>query len=75
MITVTNVCFAEAIKLGHGNGDRLGNHDGLGHISLSNTLVLIAKSLYEPRMLKTSSLSHTRGSIVINHQKEGDGSI
>ena len=26
MITVTNVCFAEAIKLGHGNGDRLGNH-------------------------------------------------
>ena len=28
MITVTNVCFAEAIKLGHGNGDRLGNHGG-----------------------------------------------
>ena len=26
MITVTNVCFAETIKLGHGNGDRLGNH-------------------------------------------------
>ena len=25
MITVTNVCFVEAIKLGHGNGDRLGN--------------------------------------------------
>ena len=23
---MTNVCFAEAIKLGHGNGDRLGNH-------------------------------------------------
>ena len=22
---MTNVCFAEAIKLGHGNGDRLGN--------------------------------------------------
>ena len=21
---MTNVCFAEAIKLGHGNGDRLG---------------------------------------------------
>ena len=28
MITVTNVCFAEAIKLGHGNGDRLGYHGG-----------------------------------------------
>ena len=22
---MTNVCFAEATKLGHGNGDRLGN--------------------------------------------------
>ena len=22
---MTNVCFAEAIKLGHGNGDQLGN--------------------------------------------------
>ena len=28
MITVTNVCFAEAIKLDLGNGDRLGNHGG-----------------------------------------------
>ena len=28
MITVTNVCFAEAIKLGHGKRDRLGNHGG-----------------------------------------------
>ena len=28
MITVTNVCFAEVIKFGHGNGDRLGNHGG-----------------------------------------------
>ena len=26
MITVTNVYFAETIELGHGNGDRLGNH-------------------------------------------------
>ena len=26
MITVINVCFTEAIKLGHGNGDRLGNN-------------------------------------------------
>ena len=25
---MTNVCFAEAIKLGHGNGDRLGNQRG-----------------------------------------------
>ena len=23
---MTNVCFAEAIKLSHGNRDRLGNH-------------------------------------------------
>ena len=28
MITMTNVYFAEAIKLGHGNGDRLGYHGG-----------------------------------------------
>ena len=28
MITVTNMCFAEVIKLGHGNGDRLGYHGG-----------------------------------------------
>ena len=25
---MTNVCFAETSKLGHGNGDRLGNHGG-----------------------------------------------
>ena len=25
---MTNVCFVEAIKLGHGNGDRLGYHGG-----------------------------------------------
>ena len=25
---MTNVCFAETIKLDHGNGDRLGNHSG-----------------------------------------------
>ena len=25
---MTNVCFVEAIKLGHGNGDRLGNRGG-----------------------------------------------
>ena len=25
---MTNVCFAEAIKLGHSNGDRLGNQGG-----------------------------------------------
>ena len=28
MIIMINVCFAEAIKLGHGNGDRLGYHGG-----------------------------------------------
>ena len=26
--TMTNVCFAKAIKLGHDNGDRLGYHGG-----------------------------------------------
>jgi len=25
---MTNVCFAEAIKLGRGNGDQLGNYGG-----------------------------------------------
>ena len=25
---MTNMCFAETIKLGHGNGDRLGNQGG-----------------------------------------------
>ena len=28
MITVTNVCFVEAIQLGHGNGDQLGYRGG-----------------------------------------------
>ena len=27
---MTNMCFVEAIKLGHGNRDRLGNHGGHG---------------------------------------------
>ena len=45
------------------------HYDSLGHISLLNTFVLIDKSLYDPSMLKTSSLSHTQGGIVINHQK------
>ena len=48
---------------------------GLGHISLPNSFVLIDKSIYDPSMLKTSSLSHTRGGIVINHQKEDIESI
>ena len=48
------------------------HHVGLVHISLTNTFVLIDKSLYDPSMLKTSTLSYTRGSIVINHQKGGD---
>ena len=64
---MTNVCFAESIKLGQGNRDQLGYHDGLGHISLPSTFVLITKSLYEPSMLKTSTLSYTRGGIIINH--------
>ena len=42
---------------------------GLGHISLPNSFVLIVKSLYDPSMLKTLTLLHTRGSIIINHQK------
>ena len=45
------------------------HHVGLGHISMSNSFALIVKSLYEPSMLKTSSLTHTWGCIVINHQK------
>ena len=48
------------------------HHVGLGHISLPNSFVLIVKSLYEPSMLKTSSLLQTRGCIVINYQKGGD---
>ena len=28
MITMTNMCFAVAIKLGRGNGDRLGYRGG-----------------------------------------------
>ena len=42
---------------------------GLGHINLPNSFVRIDKSLYDPSMLKTSTLLHTRGGIVINHQK------
>ena len=48
------------------------HHVGLGHVSMSNSFALIVKSLYEPSMLKTSSLTHTLGCIVINHQK-GEG--
>ena len=48
------------------------HHVGLGHISMSNSFALIVKSLYEPSILKTSSLLHTRGCIVINHQKGED---
>ena len=48
------------------------HHVGLRHISLPNSFVLIVKSLYEPSMLKTSSLLHTQSCIVINHQKGGD---
>ena len=36
---------------------------------MPNPFVLIVKNLYEPSMLKTSTLSHTRGGIVINQQK------
>ena len=32
------------------------HHVGLGHISMPNSFALIVKSLYEPSMLKTSSL-------------------
>ena len=39
---------------------------------LTNTFVLIDKSLYEPSSFKNLTLSHTRGGIVINHQKGGD---
>jgi hypothetical protein len=47
---------------------------GLGYISKPNPFVLIVKCLYEPSKLKTSliSFTHTRGGVVINHQKEGD---
>ena len=47
---------------------------GLGHISMPTPLVLIIKCLYEPSMLKTSPIyfTHTRGSVVINHQKGRD---
>ena len=39
------------------------HHVGLGHVSLPNIFVLIDKSLYDSSMLKTSTLSHTRGGI------------
>ena len=43
-----------------------------GHISMPSSFALIVKWLYEPSMLKTSSLLHTLGCIIINHQKGGD---
>ena len=51
------------------------HHVGLDHISISNFFALIVESLYELSMLKTSSLLHTRGCIVINHQKREIESI
>ena len=37
---MTNVCFVEAIKLGHSNGDQLGNQGG--H-TLTMEIVLVFK--------------------------------
>jgi hypothetical protein len=42
---MTNVCFAEVIMLGHGNGDQLGNQDGLVVIG---SLVITRRSLWGP---------------------------
>ena len=48
---MTNVCFTEAIKLGHGNGDRLGNQGG--HAPTME-IVLVFKGLMT-RLRMTSS--------------------
>ena len=48
---MTNVCFAEAIKLGHGNEDRLGNYGG--HAPMME-IVLVFKG-WTTRLRITSS--------------------
>ena len=48
---MTNVCFAEAIKLGHGNGDRLGNRVGYAP---TMEIVLVFKG-WTTRLRMTSS--------------------
>jgi hypothetical protein len=47
---------------------------GLVRLSIPNPFDLNVICLYEPSMFKTSliSFTHTRGSVVINHQKGGD---
>ena len=51
MITVTNVCFVETIELGHGNGDRLGNH---GCHAPTMEIILVFKG-WTTRLRMTSS--------------------
>ena len=48
---MTNMCFAEAIKLGHGNGDQLGNH---GCHAPTIEIVLVFKG-WTTRLRMTSS--------------------
>ena len=48
---MTNVCFADAIKLGHGNGDQLGNR--VGHAPMME-IILVFKGLMT-RLRMTSS--------------------
>ena len=47
---MTNVCFAEAIKLGHGNGDQLGNHGG--HAPTKETVLVFKGWMTRLRMDK-----------------------
>ena len=48
---MTNVCFADAIKLGHGNGDQLGNQGG--HAPMME-IILVFKG-WMTRLRMTSS--------------------
>ena len=48
---MTNVCFAEANKLGHGNGDRLGDH---GCHAPTMEIILVFKG-WTTRLRMTSS--------------------
>ena len=48
---MSNVCFAEAIKIGHGNGDRLGNQ---GSHAPTMEIVLVFKG-WTTRLRMTSS--------------------
>ena len=56
-ISMTNICFVEAIKLGHGNEDQLGNYGG--HAPTMEIVLVFKVWTIRLRMDVTSRLYET----------------